>query len=154
MEHLSQQAIATDVVIFHFSGYGGQVKMSQSVANGESAPSSKLVNSLVASGTGLIPSLSGANDLLEETLLLLGRSLSTDKFTMVLDTSHHKTSKLLQGNLRIRSFPTLSEAPNPEELAFGEQAADCLWGRVKETSLDSSNSVNPEPLFAEAQAKK
>ena len=60
------------------------------------------------------------NDLLESTLLLMARSLPTDKCTLILDTSHHFPGHL-PSSLKIRSFATLAEKPNPEELAFQAQ---------------------------------
>jgi hypothetical protein len=109
VEHLVKQAAPGDVVVFHFSGYGRQVVKSDS----------KLVNSLMPSDS-LLPTktVPATNDLLEETLILLGRSLDTEKLTLVLDTSYYSTGKLLQGNLRVRSFPNVGEKPSLEELSF------------------------------------
>ncbi|NES87670.1 MAG: caspase family protein, partial [Moorea sp. SIO2B7] len=91
VEHLMGQVTAGDIVVFHFSGYGNQVNIPQSVED-ESEPEQprfRLMNSLVPVD-GILPTgrLPAANDLLEETLFLLGRSLATDKLTMVLDTSY------------------------------------------------------------------
>ncbi|MFW6264460.1 MAG: DUF4384 domain-containing protein, partial [Cyanobacteriota bacterium] len=59
---------------------------------------------------------------LEDTLVLLLRSLATDKVTMVLDTSYRNKSQVIQGGLRLRSCPNPpAERPSPEELAFQEQ---------------------------------
>jgi hypothetical protein len=153
LEHLVEQATSGDVVVFHFSGYGRQVKIPETI---DTAKEYRLANSLMPSDSILptndmpvretppfgfatcstwgdpktavdSPYNDGAssdfvnNDLLEETLLLLGRSLATDKLTFVLDTSYCSTGRLLQGNLRVRSFPTLAENPSPEELAVQEQ---------------------------------
>jgi Caspase domain len=100
VEHLLAQAKVTDVVVFHFSGYGSLVKKPQS--------SDKPIASLV-SAKGI---LSG------ETLELLARSLDTEKLTMILDTSYKSTGALLKGNWRVRSFPDVLEEFPPEELAF------------------------------------
>lgn len=123
IEHLIQQATTNDVVVFHFSGYGNQTKIPQLLQGKETDQSTyKLVNSLVPSdGISSTKGISVGNDLLEETLLLLGRSLATDKFTMVLDTSYQTTGKLLQGNLRLRSFSSISESANSQELSFQEE---------------------------------
>ena len=104
-EHLVAQAKAGDVVVFHFSGYGSQVKVGEWSAN-----------SLVPiDGISEDPSLAVQNPLLGSTLTLLGRSLATDKVTMVLDTSYGNTHQLLRGNLRVRSCPrTAAELPNPD----------------------------------------
>ncbi|MGH2412415.1 MAG: caspase family protein, partial [Microcystaceae cyanobacterium] len=149
VEHLIKQAIATDVVIFHFSGYGGRVKRPQSLVADESPTTDTLINSLVASES--TQSLSKSNDLLEETLLLLGRSLATEQVTLVLDTSHHSTGKILQGNLRVRSFPTLSEAPSPDELAFGEKLKAQI--RASKSALQRTPTrPNPGMILCATQA--
>ena len=46
-EHLGKQAKPGDIVIFHFSGYGSQVKLSPSSQDEEATPEAKLINSLV-----------------------------------------------------------------------------------------------------------
>lgn len=128
VEHLTEQAKAGDVVVFHFSGYGSRVKMSE-----ESQPDRvvRLQNTLVPVD-GILPSkgVPVANDLLEETLVLLLRSLATDRVTTVLDTSHTDAGVVLKGNLRVRSSPNPpAELPSPGELAFQEQL------RLRTTSL-------------------
>ena len=124
LEHLIQQAAPTDVVVFHYSGYGSQIAkpdsyQSQVVARA-AAPQ---LNSLIpADGIVRTKGNPTVNYLLEDTLILLGRSLATDKFTLVLDTSHHSNSQLLQGNFRSRSFIQPANASlSPEELAFQEK---------------------------------
>jgi hypothetical protein len=141
VEHLTEQAKAGDVVVFHFSGYGSRVKVSE-----ESQPDQpvRLQNSLVPVD-GIVSSkgVSVANDLLEETLLLLLRSLATDRVTTVLDTSHTDAGVVLKGNLRVRSCPNPPAAvPSPEELAFQEQL------RLRTTALTKQliNSSSPEPM--------
>lgn len=116
-EHLSKQAKANDIIVFHFSGYGNRVKISS-----EDSESFQLVNSFLPSD-GILSTKKQVvmNDFLEDTLLLLARSLSTDKVSLVLDTSHYNIGKTLEGNYRVRSFPEISERPNPEELAFQSQ---------------------------------
>lgn len=120
IEHLTEQAKASDVVVFHFSGYGSRVKMSQ-----ESQIDNPIViqNSLVpVDGIRPTKGAAVANDLLEETLILLLRSLPTDHVTTILDTSHTDVGEILQGNLRVRSCPNPPAAsPSPGELAFQEQ---------------------------------
>jgi hypothetical protein len=131
LEHLIEQATPGDVVVFHFSGYGRKVYLPQpdeALTSGETErslnslmPSDAIVPTKNAIAFGAAPWAIATNDLLEETLLLLGRSLSTDRVTFVLDTSYRSTGQLLQGNLRGRSFPNPAEKPNPEELAFQKQ---------------------------------
>lgn len=121
VEHLTEQAKAGDVVVFHFSGYGSRVKMSQESSTDEQPL--RLQNSLVPiDGLLATKETSIANDLLEDTLSLLVRSLATERVTLVLDTSHTSTKGVLQGNLRVRSCPNPpAQAPSPRELAFQEQ---------------------------------
>jgi hypothetical protein len=140
LEHLSEQATTGDVVVFHFSGYGRQVKVSQTTDDLTSGAQG--VNSLIPSD-GILPTKGtpGNNDLLYETLLLLGRSLATEKLTLVLDTSYHSTGRVLQGNLRVRSFPSSTEKANPEDLAFQEQlqrrlnALSPTWKRLEKSAI-------------------
>lgn len=118
IEHLSNQAKSGDVVVFHFSGYGGQVIKSSKLDDVIS-----FSNSLVPVDRFLpTPGDGVANDLLEETLVLLLRSLPTDQVTTVLDTSYTPVENVLQGNLRVRSspHPPAASASLPE-LAFQEQ---------------------------------
>lgn len=120
LEHLTEQAKPGDVVVFHFSGYGSRVKMSPESSTGDPE---RLQNSLVPID-GIIPTkdASVANDLLEETLILLLRSLPTDHVTAILDTSYMSVGSTLHGSLRVRSFPNPpAAAPSPGELAFQEQ---------------------------------
>jgi hypothetical protein len=150
LEHLTEQAAAGDVVLFHFSGCGSRVRIGAEekelrtelgadesslspqspLREGESVEAAKqpapttfsTQNSLVPVDGGLLTKGAPANDLLEETLLLLLRSLPTDQVTTVLDTSYTNADTLLQGNLRIRSaLQPLAEQASAEELAFQEQ---------------------------------
>jgi hypothetical protein len=131
IEHLTEQAKEGDVVVFHFSGYGSRVKMAspRQEAGGRKQeeesglPLTYEANSLVPAD-GILPTKEApiANDLLEETLILLLRSLVTDRVTTILDTSHTDAPNLLQGNLRVRSCPNPpADSPSSEELTFQEQ---------------------------------
>ncbi|MBE9168449.1 caspase family protein [Pleurocapsales cyanobacterium LEGE 06147] len=137
VEHLSEQAQADDVVVFHYSGYGSQVKIPISSQDEAVQTPYQLVDSLVPTD-GILPTkgMPAANDLLAETLFWLGRSLSTNKLTVVLDTSFGKAKQLLRGNLHVRSFSRIAERPNPEELAFRER----LKRRI---ASKSSTKANP-----------
>jgi hypothetical protein len=126
LEHLIEQAASTDVVVFHFSGYGTPVKIPLAIAelfaSDSSQPADRWVNSLVPSdGLLSVKETTIGNALLEETLWLLARSLATDKLTLVLDTSYSRTDSLLQGNCRPRTLPEPLARLNPEELAFQQQ---------------------------------
>jgi hypothetical protein len=74
------------------------------------------------------------NYLLEETLLLLLRSLPTDKVTAVLDTSYHAPSTFQPTWLRIRALPELPEAT----LATGELE---FLTQLKTQNLAVNNAV-------------
>ncbi len=127
VKHLVEQAKATDVVVFHFSGYGSQVKLpparEEIFPRNKAIRSQKLVNALVpVDGILQTKGEPATNDLLEATLMLLAQSLATDKVTLILDTSYISTNQALQGNLRVRACPNLpATRPSPEELAFQEQ---------------------------------
>jgi len=138
IEHLTEQAKAGDVVVFHFSGYGSQVKLSEEYQIDNAV---RLSNSLVPVDS-ILPTKGTptANDLLEETLVLLLRSLATDHITTVLDTSYTNAGNVLQGNLRVRSCPKPpAESPNPGELAFQEQ----LLLRLKSSRELLKNQASP-----------
>jgi len=124
VQHLSEQAQPGDVVVFHFSGYGTQVKIplthEQQITSEQI--NYQLINSLLPVDSNLpTKGTPSVHYVREDTLMLLGRSLATEKVTMVLDTSYKSTGLPLQGNLRVRSFSGISEGSNPEELAFGDQ---------------------------------
>ncbi|NEO81194.1 caspase family protein, partial [Moorena sp. SIO4G3] len=138
IEHLTEQAKPGDVVVFHFSGFGSQVKLSKEYQTDKSVA---LQNSLVpvdGSLTKKKPKV--ANDLLEETLVLLLRTLATDQVTTVLDTSHTVADSLLQGNIKVRSStnPPAKEASR-DELAFQEQ----LRRRIQDSG---QGMVNPQSV--------
>lgn len=119
IEHLIEQAKEGDTVVFHFSGYGNRVKI-PALAESESQ---RWANSLLPVD-GLLPTRGepANNELLWETLALLGRSLATRQVTFVLDTSYRQTGQLLQGNFRSRSpLVPVAESPSPQELAFQSQ---------------------------------
>jgi hypothetical protein len=159
IEHLTEQAKAGDVVVFHFSGYGSRVKRSGELQPDEAV---YLQNSLVPVD-GILPTREApaANDLLEETLILLLRSLATEHVTTVLDTSHTLVGNVLQGNLRVRSCPNPpTQSPSPAELAFQEQLLLRLKSsREQLKNLQSQNQMpgivlaaaGPTQLATEAQ---
>jgi hypothetical protein len=112
--HLTNQAQAGDVVVFHFSGLGSRI-------HGELQGESQ--NSLVPVD-GLMPTADNPaiNDLLEDTLGLLLRSLPTEQVTTILDAGYTDLGRTVQGNLRIRSRPTaLIGQPSEAVLAIQEQ---------------------------------
>ncbi|NER19602.1 MAG: DUF4384 domain-containing protein [Symploca sp. SIO1C2] len=143
VEHLTKQAKAGDVVVFHFSGYGSRLQKID-----ESAPNNppSIQNSWVPVD-GALPTKSGqlANYLLEETLVLLLRSLATDQVTTVLDTSYTSPESSFQGNLRVRSYPrSPKQKASSGELAFQEQ----IRGRFKSASEQWQQAKMLKPLPA------
>ncbi len=112
--HLSEQAKPGDVVVFHFSGCGSQVSLGESPGI--------MQNSLVPADD-VLPLLANwaVNDILEETLVLLLRSLATENAIAILDTSYPYPGFLKNGNFRIRSRPrpTIGQ-PSLAELTFAE----------------------------------
>ena len=132
IEHLAEQARPDDVVVFHFSGYGGQIKIPLSLDGGETSNVSnsntfQLVNSLVPVD-GILSSKKTliSNSILQDTLLLLAQSLSTAKCAFVLDTSFNTTPRVKHGNLKIRSMTQIADNPSSQELIFLEQLRNQL----------------------------
>jgi hypothetical protein len=118
LAHLTEQARPGDVVLFHFSGFGSQVKLGE---NGE------LIQNSLVPVDGVLPTEESPyiNDLPEETLGLLLRSLSTEQVTAVLDTSYADPNRAIQGNLRVRSRPTTPSGwLAPAELEFQARLRD------------------------------
>lgn len=104
-QHLCLQANADDVVVFHFSGYGRQVKL---FSSDEDSP---LVKSLVVYDSVDIPSDFShpfVDDILLDTLIKLAESLQTTKYTLVLDTSFTPSPSTIRNKLSLRSFPSQS----------------------------------------------
>ncbi|MEH2113776.1 caspase family protein [Nostoc sp.] len=88
LDHLGKQAKLGDVVVFHFSGYGSSVKLETSPDIRQNALVS--ANFIQNSQDEKI-----VNYILEETLLLLLRSLPTERVTAVLDTSYYAPNTVL-----------------------------------------------------------
>jgi hypothetical protein len=146
LEHLTEQATSNDVALFHFSGYGSQVKISSNA----DPTQLQLVNSLVPIDA-TIPSKGSpaTNDLLENTLFDLGRSLNSNNLITVLDTSFQTTKEILQGNYRVRSYSQISERSSSEELAFQAQLQRNISGKGLIAYLQTAN--NPGLILAAAE---
>ncbi|MBD2563355.1 MULTISPECIES: caspase family protein [Nostoc] len=112
LDHLGKQAKPGDVVVFHFSGYGSRVKLETSPDTMHNA----LVPANVAQNS---QDEQIVNYILEETLLLLLRSLPTDRVTAVLDTSYYAPSTVL--GLKIRALQESVAKLAAEELDFLKQ---------------------------------
>ncbi len=107
VNHISSQAGPEDVVVFHFSGKGSSITTFGSQEESESAEKLKVQKSLVTIDGVLSTEQEGkaANDLLQETLWLLMRSLPTEKAIAIVDASYNYPGTDRQGNLRIRVRP-------------------------------------------------
>ncbi|MEM8643015.1 MAG: caspase family protein [Cyanobacteria bacterium P01_G01_bin.54] len=117
-EHLVKQAKPGDQVVFHFSGYGTQVHLPDTA--GQDASKGEWVNALLPQDGDSVEGVS--NCLLEQTLLLLIRSLATRQCTVILDAAYAGLGQTWQGAWRSRSNPDLSVVqPSQAELAVRQQ---------------------------------
>ena len=122
-EHLAQQAQRDDVVLFHFSGYGSQVKQ---------LGTEPKANSLLAVNTK-------DRGLLEKDLYNQTKSLETPNVITVLDTSFQPTQETLQGNYRIRSTTELVATQESGTQSVKEQSLNPLKGLA--LGVKSSNAA-------------
>jgi hypothetical protein len=128
LNHLVQDAKPSDVVVFHFSGYGSRIKLN--------APEEALVNTLIPfDGTYLSQNSPTVNCLLEETLMLLWRQQTT-RVTAILDTSYHAPIIAPSTASRIRAY----QMPAQAELATAELD---FQKELKSKSI----SARPAPLL-------
>ncbi|QKQ72505.1 caspase family protein [Nostoc sp. TCL240-02] len=112
LDHLGKQAKPGDIVFFHFSGYGTRVKL-------EKSPDT-MQNALVTANVALdLQDDKIVNHILEETLLLLLRSLPTDRVTAVLDTSYDASNTVI--GLKTRALQESATKLATEELDFLKQ---------------------------------
>jgi Caspase domain len=91
-EHLTSQCKPGDLVFLHFSGYGSRIKSANALI-----PADGYVN---------VKSHQVANYILEDTLLLMLRSLPTDKVFAVIDASYNLpniTPNITNSGLTIRT---------------------------------------------------
>lgn len=146
IHHLIEQAGENDAIAFHFSGFGRRVRTGETAAT--------IQNTLVpVDGELLIDGQERVNDLLEDTLQLLWRSLSTDQVTTVLDTSYIDTGNCRVGNLRIRSRPSqlLSSSTDAEQAFQEELLAQIDSQPQKNTFLQRSGQL-PGVVLAAASS--
>jgi hypothetical protein len=109
VEHLGQ-AQSGDVVLFHFSGFGRLKLLGQPLRQ------FLLADTPEASPGGLD----------EAELSQWARSLNTTNVTTVLDTSYAYQGQPLQGNLRVRSRPTLP-TPSTSQLEPATPSPPSNW---------------------------
>lgn len=145
LEHLTEQAQPGDVVVFHFSGYGSRV---------QSENATETVQSSLVPADGILSTDDGegiVNDLLEETLLLLLRSLPTDRVTTILDTSYLYPGSSLQGNVRSRARPRPSlSKPSQDELAFQDQLLSRIQASREQVGVQRRSRQIPGVVLAAA----
>ena len=125
LEHLVNQVKADDVVVFHFSGYGSQIKSSslKNLVLGEQ--SGVLIDCLVPyDGTISTKAEFASHAILKDSLIYLGRSLNSKNVTVVLDTSYSPQASLWQGNLKIRACKLKQSDQEPESIGNNELLAN------------------------------
>ncbi|MEH2287497.1 caspase family protein [Nostoc sp.] len=142
LDRLGKQAKPDDLIVFHFSGYGSRVKL-------ETSPET-MQNVLVSANASLVSQEETiVNYILEETLLLLLRSLPTDRVTAVLDTSYYAPTPVL--GLKSRALPeSVGAKLAAEELDFLQQLKT---QKLPSTPIVLAATSNPkqsarEELFA------
>ncbi|MEO0851915.1 MAG: caspase family protein [Cyanobacteria bacterium J06648_11] len=138
-DHLYQPAKAGDVVVFHFSGHGEEVRSSRRLpelvgrANSDecfniAGEGSNCFNTAIAPIDHNAPSADTAQDIMGHTLLLLRAALAqkTENITFVLDCCYAGGGK--RGNAIMRSLnpPTLAEL-NGEILVSRPEISDDEW---------------------------
>ena len=118
VDHLYNQAQPGDTVVFHFSGYGAQVRISDLTGGQET------VRSLVPYN-GFLPTEErpGLNDISEIELKMLLRQLKTKNITTVLDAGFVDMAMPLSGGLRSRARSTIvtGQMPAPFPLLSKER---------------------------------
>jgi hypothetical protein len=141
-EHLVKQARPDDVVVFHYSGYGSRVKLEMQETE---------QNALIpVNGRDDKQENKFVNYLLEETLLLMLRSLATNHVTALLDTSYYTRSTSLPTGLRIRARPVAGQGIlSAEELELQLQLQQQV--ATKEPVIVLSATSDPKQLAREEQ---
>ncbi|BAZ24735.1 peptidase C14 caspase catalytic subunit p20 [Kalymmatonema gypsitolerans NIES-4073] len=140
-EHLVKQARPDDVVVFHYSGYGSRVKLDMQEAQNALVP---------VNGNEYLQGSKIVNYILEETLLLMLRSLATNHVTAVLDTSYYTRSTSPPTGLRIRARPVPEQAIlSAEELELQLQLQQQV--ATKEPVIVLSATSDPKQLAREEQ---
>ncbi|MBD2300512.1 caspase family protein [Nostoc sp. FACHB-190] len=143
LDHLGKQVKSDDVVVFHFSGYGTRIRINES--------DETLQNALVPTNENLeIQDEKIATYILEETLLLLLRSLPTEKVTAILDTSYDLPSTIQPTNWRIRARQELAAKLATAEIEFLEQLKTkaSLTNAVILSATTDPKQVAQEGLFS------
>ncbi len=121
INHLCNQAKPGDVVVFHFSGYGAQVRLGEAVRaqatseyqNGQNGYQ-ETVRSLVPYD-GLLPTESSPalNDITEPELKALLKQIKTKNVTTVLDAGFADVATPFSGGLRSRTRSAIVTGQSP-----------------------------------------
>ncbi len=123
-EHLGQ-ATKDDVVVFHFSGYGRQVKVDSD--NGDN----DIVKSLIVYDS-IEPKNNEVNDILLSTLIKLAENLNTKKYTVILDTNFTPPSTSIQQQISLRGYESKPEIKiSQTELDFNKQFVNSSSSSIK-----------------------
>ncbi len=128
VNHLCNQAKPGDVVVFHFSGYGAQVRLEEAVGAQAATESQngyqETVRSLVPYD-GLLPTESSPalNDITETELKALLKQLKTKQVTTVLDAGFADVATPFSGGLRSRTRSAIvtGQAPVPFPLLANQK---------------------------------
>ncbi len=138
VSHLIEQAKGNDLVVFHFSGYGCYLPRSES---GTQTP--QVQPTLVPiDGTPPQQETTVVNDLPEDTLWLLLRSLQNTQIVTILDTSYNYPGAHHQGILRIRS----SDTPIATELTEAARLFQAQLLEKLNLSADTLEQRRPHQL--------
>ncbi|MGC1394353.1 MAG: caspase family protein [Coleofasciculaceae cyanobacterium] len=123
-EHLIKQAKPGDVVVYHFSGHGSQVRDTD-------CDMSDCLNSTFVPVDSRLSNADRVPDIMGHTLFLLMDALKTENVTVVLDSCHSGGGT--RGNLRIRS----RNSPTPPQITNTEQAYQQKWLSMLNLSADA-----------------
>ncbi len=152
-EHLIGQASPKDVVVFHFSGYGRQVQL-RTPALVDTPTAYKTQNALITADA-VLPTATDdmspiLNGVLEETLLLLLRSLPTNQVATVLDTGFAYPGSEVLGHLRVRSLPM----SNSGQFGIADRAFQLRWRaqtKALRAKIQKQGSSTPGVMLAANQ---
>jgi hypothetical protein len=121
-EHLIKQAKPGDVVVYHFSGHGSQVRDPDCDVPPDCLNSTFVPIDSSPLGEG------GVQDIMGHTLFLLMHALQTENVTAVLDSCHSGGGT--RGNFRVRSLfdaASLTRNGGSQKAVDAEQAYQQQW---------------------------
>jgi|SRR5579883_101853 len=149
LEHLVKGARPGDVVVFHFSGYGSRVQ--------SGTLQETIQNAFVPSDGDALSSQDNkiVNYLLEETLLVMLRSLPTERVISVLDTSFYTPANVLPIGLRSRARSMEPKAMlAAAELEFQIQLQTQLQNQLASKNLLKNQNSEPRILAATSSSQE